>query len=229
MTTTENLPSDEENQIDVGKHHTYSHSLTLINVTKEYSGNYSCHFPETKNETISTQPSYTVVAIQLPTIKSPLYEEIRLKEKEGKSFSLSCTVEAFPTELFKNSIKWEKETSEFFEENKKNDAAEINSILPNKTNISSNNTHITALVIIEKASKKHNGTYICSVSEPITLDIKFSKEVQKKTSIIIQSPPIVEIIFAKSIGKNRIFLNWTGKLSGFYFLFSNNNFFFFFQ
>lgn len=183
--------------------------MTLINVTKEHSGNYSCHFPETKNETSSTQASYVVIALQLPVIRSPLYEEIKLKEKDARSFSLTCIIEAFPTSFFNKSVKWEKETLDYFD-NKDADASEINSLLANKTDVLTNNTHIIARVTIDKATKKHNGTYICSVSEPFSLDIKFTEEIKKKTSVTIQTIPIVEINFAKSIGKNRIFLNWTG-------------------
>lgn len=210
--TAENTPNEVENELKAEKHHTFSHTLTLLNVSKEHSGNYSCHFPETKNETFSSQTSYILVAIKLPTVKSPKYEEIKLKENDAKSFTLVCIVEAYPTNLFNKSIKWEKETVDNDENKDAADASVINAMLINKTEIFTNDSLIIAQVTIEKATKKHNGTYICSVSEPYMIDKAFEEKIEKRTSILIQSTPIIEISFAKAIGKNRIFLNWTGNI-----------------
>lgn len=205
------MPNDNENELKSSKHHTYSHTLTLNNVTKQDSGAFLCHFPENeqeKNLTIA-QVSFEVVVVSIPTIKSPLNEEIKIKEKDGKSFTLTCVVEAFPSNLFNNSIKWTKETIDYFENNDAYDASEINAVLANKTKITTNDTHITVAVTVDKAAKKHNGTYICSVVEPMLLDKSFGRRIEKRTSVLIQSAPIAMITFAKAIGKNRIFLNWT--------------------
>lgn len=87
-------------------------------------------------------------------------------------------------------------------------ASEINAIIANKTKISSNNTHIVVSVTLDEATKKHNGTYICSLIQPSFLD-KDIGTVQKKTSIIIQSTPSVMLALVKPIGKDRLFMNWT--------------------
>jgi hypothetical protein len=183
-----------------------------VNVTREHAGDYLCHFPENeKLEKNITHVSYKVVTVAIPVIKSPLYEEIKLKEKEAKSFTLTCIIEAFPTDLFNKTVKWEKETVDNFDNKDASDASEINSIISSKTEISTNNTHIIATVAMDKATKKHNGTYICKCVEPIALDKKFdNKKIEKRTSILIQSAPVVMITFAKAIGRERIFLNWTG-------------------
>jgi protein-tyrosine phosphatase len=182
-------------------------------VTRDHAGDYLCHFPENEKleKNITHHVSYKVVTVAIPTIKSPLYEEIKLKEKEAKSFTLTCIIEAFPTDLFNKSVKWEKETVDNFDNKDASDASEINSIIANKTEIFTNNTHIVAKVTVDKATKKHNGTYICRCVEPLALDRSFDKKIEKKTSILIQSAPIIMISFAKAIGKERIFLNWTGK------------------
>lgn len=153
--------------------------------------------------------SFDVVAVSIPSIKPPLSEEIKIKEKDEKSFTLTCIVDAFPTSLFNNSVKWMKETIDDFEFKDASDATEINAMLANKTKITTDNTQIKVTVTVDKATKKHNGTYICSVTEPIALDKSFGKKIEKRTSVLIQSAPIAMITFAKAIGKNRIFLNWT--------------------
>lgn len=209
--STENLPNDNENELKSSKHHTYSHTLTLINVTKDDSGAYLCHFPENeqeKNLTIA-QVSFDVVAVAVPIIKSPLSEKIEIKEKDGKSFTLTCAVEVFPRNLFNSSIKWTKETVDYFENEDAYDASEINALLANKTKITMSDTQITVAVTVDKATKKHNGTYICSIIEPIMLDKSFGRKIEKRTSVLIQSAPIAMITFAKAIGKNKVFLNWT--------------------
>lgn len=171
-----------------------------------------CHFPENEKENnITTQVSHSVITVSIPKVISSLHDEIKIKEKDGKSVTLSCVIEAYPTELFNNSIKWEKETIDNFENKDASDASEINLMLANKTVIVTNETFISASVKIEKATKKHNGTYICSVLQPIALDKSFSEKIEKRTSLLIQSAPIAMITFAKAIGKSRIFLNWTGK------------------
>lgn len=209
--TTENLPNENENELISPKHHTYSHTLTLINVTRDHAGAYLCHFPENEREKNLTvaQVSFDVVAVLIPNIKSPLSEKIEIREKDGKSFSLSCIVEAFPTSLFNNSIKWTKETIDDFEFKDASDASEVNAMLASKTIIETNNTHITVKVTVDKASKKHNGTYICAVTQPMALDKNFGRKIEKRTSVLIQSAPIAMITFVKAVGKDRIFLNWT--------------------
>ncbi|KAG5682132.1 hypothetical protein PVAND_011508 [Polypedilum vanderplanki] len=209
--TTENQAAENENELKSPKQHTYSHTLTLVNVTREYAGDYLCHFPENEKleKNISNVSAYKVVTVAIPVIKSPLHEEIKLKEKETKSFTLTCIIEAYPTDLFNKTIKWEKETVDNFDNKDASDASEINSILASKTEILTNDTHIIAKVTVDKATKKHNGTYICKCVEPLALDGRFSEKIEKRTSIIIQSAPIVMISFAKAIGKHRIFLNWT--------------------
>lgn len=205
------MPNENENELKSSKHHTYSHTLTLINVTKDHAGAYLCHFPENereKNLTIA-QMSFDVVAISIPSIKLPLSEEIKIKEKDEKSFTLTCIVDAIPTSFFNNSVKWTKETIDDFEFKDASDATEINAMLANKTKITTDNTQIKVTVTVDKATKKHNGTYICAVTEPIALDKSFGKKIEKRTSVLIQSAPIAMITFAKAIGKNRIFLNWT--------------------
>lgn len=154
------------------------------------------------------QISFSVVSVLLPRVSPPTSEEIKIKEKDSKSVDLICIIEAWPTELFNGSVKWEKETIDRLENKDSSDSSEINAVLANRTRISTNDTHITVGVTIDKASKKHNGTYICTVAQPLALDKAFDK-VEKRISILIQSAPIAMISFAKAIGKHRIFLNWT--------------------
>lgn len=212
LDTTENQAADNQNELKSSRQHTFSHTLTLVNVTKEHAGDYLCHFPESEKleKNITNHVSYSVVAIGIPVLKSPLDEEIKLKEKEAKSFTLTCIIEAFPTDFFNKSVKWEKETIDDFDNKDASDASEINSIIANKTEITTNSTHIIVQVTVDKATKKHNGTYICKCVEPLALDKSFDKKIEKRTSILIQSVPIVMISFAKAIGKTQIFLNWTG-------------------
>ncbi|CRK98538.1 CLUMA_CG011889, isoform A [Clunio marinus] len=207
--TTENEPFESENELKPAGKRTYSHTLMLVNVTKEHNGTYLCHFPETeKDKNVSMQISFSVISVQLPRIIPPVNEEIKIKEKESQSVDLVCVISALPTALFNGSVKWEKETIDRLENKDSSDASEINAVISNRTKISSNDTHITISVRIDKASKKHNGTYICSVSQPLALDKSFEK-IEKRISILIQSAPIAMISFVKAIGKNRIFLNWT--------------------
>ena len=209
LNTTENESFEDENELKPGRH-TYSHTLTLVNVTKEHNGSYLCHFPENEKENNKTRTiSFTVVTVKMPTISPPVSQEIKIKEKDAKSFELVCIIEAAPTELFNNSIKWEKETIDRIENKDSSDSSEINTIIMNKTRITTNMTHITVSVTIDKATKKHNGTYICSVVQPSALDKPFPGKVEKRVSILIQSVPVALITFAKAIGKNRVFLNWT--------------------
>ena len=183
--------------------------MTLINVTKEHNGSYLCHFPENeKDKNVTMQISFSVISVLLPKIMPPINEEIKIKEKESRSVDLVCVIEASPTALFNGSVKWEKETIDRIENKDSSDSSEINAVIANRTRITTNDTHITVKITIDKASKKHNGTYICAVSQPLALDKSFGK-VEKRISILIQSAPIAMISFAKAIGKNRIFLNWT--------------------
>lgn len=204
------MPNENENELKSFKHHTYSHSLKLINVTKDHAGAYLCHFPENekeKNLTIA-QMSFDVVVVKIPTIMPPLNEEIKLKEND-KGFILTCIVEAYPTSLFNNSIKWSMETVDDFKFKDISFVSEINMMLINRTIILTNNTHITVSVTVDKASRKYNGTYVCTATQPMALDKSFEKKIEKRTSILIQSIPIAMITFAKAVGKNRIFVNWT--------------------
>lgn len=207
--TTENEPFDAENELKPQGKRTYSHTLTLINVTKEHNGSYLCHFPETEKEKNTTQQiSFSVITVLLPRISPPVNEEIKIKEKESRSVDLNCVIEVSPTALFNSSVKWEKETIDRIDNKDSSDSSEINAVIANKTRIAANDTHITVTVTIDKATKRHNGTYICTVSQPLALDKAFEK-VEKRISILIQSVPIAMISFAKAIGKDRIFLNWT--------------------
>lgn len=191
------------------RQHTFSHSLTLIDVTKDHNGSYTCHFPENeKPNDVIKSIAFDVTTVQLPSIKSPLSEVIAIKEKESKSFTLTCVIEASPTALFNTSIKWQKEMIDRFDNKDSSGASEINALIANKTIINTNNTHITVSATLDKATKKHNGTYICSVPQPSFLD-KNIGAVEKRTSVIIQSAPSVMLSFVKAIGKDRIFLNWT--------------------
>lgn len=209
LNTTENEQFENENELKPPVKHTYSHTLTLINVTKEHNGSYLCHFPETEKEkNVTMQISFSVISVLLPRVVPPVNEEIKIKEKDAKNVNLSCVIEALPTALFNGSIKWEKETIDRLENKDSSDSSEINAVIANRTRIATNETHITVTVNIDKASKKHNGTYICSVAQPLALDKPFSR-VEKRVSILIQSAPIVMISFVKAIGKDRIFLNWT--------------------
>ena len=207
--TTENEPFESENELKPPGKHTYSHTLTLINATKEHNGSYLCHFPETEKEKNATmQISFSVVTVLMPRIVPPINQEIEIKEKDSKSVELLCVIEASPTALFNGSVKWEKETIDRLENMDSSTSSEINAVIANRTKVATNETHITVSVFIDKASKKHNGTYICTVAQPLALDKPFEK-VEKRVSILIQSAPIAMISFVKAIGKDRIFLNWT--------------------
>lgn len=207
--TTENESFENENEVKTPDKHTFSHSLILINVTKEHNGSYLCHFPENENkETNIKSFAFSVITVQLPSVHAPLVDEIKIKENESKDFTLSCVINASPTSMFLQSIKWEKEVIDRVDNKDSSGASEINALIANKTTITSNDTHIAVSVTLDKATKKHNGTYICSVLQPSFLD-KDIGAVQKRTSVIIQSAPSVMLGFVKAIGKDRIFLNWT--------------------
>lgn len=148
----ENEPKTPERQS------TFSHSLTLINVTQEHNGSYLCHFPENQKEGNNTKSfAFSVVTIQLPTILSPLEEIIKIKEKESKNVTLECITKAWPTDMFLQSIKWEKEMIDRVDNKDSSGASEINAVIASRTKVSSNDTHITVSVTLDEATKKHNG------------------------------------------------------------------------
>lgn len=206
--STENEQFENENDPVSNSKTTYSHTLTILNGTLKDTGNYTCHFPESENKNI-TETSFFVQSVLLPKIVQASDEKIKRNEKESKDVTLFCVVEAYPMDLFNKSIKWEKETVDTGENKDSTDASEINADIMNRTKVEYvNDTQTKVSITFDKVGKKYNGTYTCLVSQPSALEEDIGI-VEKKSSILILSPPLADISFVKAIGKTRIFMNWT--------------------
>ncbi|KAJ8982827.1 hypothetical protein NQ317_010448 [Molorchus minor] len=104
-------------------------------------------------------------------------------KKMHENVELSCTVQGYPIEL----IQWRKDGDSLSE-----DLWEVEAI-----NITHKNTSLKFEV-----SKKDNGNYTCLVETYIT-------KANATTQILVLDKPQITLDFVKSIGTNKIFLNWT--------------------
>lgn len=207
--TSINEPYDNEIDLtkEVGERKakpTYSHTLTILNVELTDSGNYSCHFPS-ENENI-TETSFFVQSVMLPKIVSSSAELIKIK---NETVVLFCVVEAYPMNIFKHSIAWEKETVDTVDNKDSTDASQINAVISNHTKIVQlNETRVNVTISFKDVNKKHNGTYKCSISQPSFLEEDIGK-VQVKSSILVLGVPLAMISYVKAVGATKIFMNWT--------------------
>nr|XP_022914694.1 tyrosine-protein phosphatase 69D [Onthophagus taurus] len=65
-----------------------------------------------------------------------------------------------------------------------------------------NETYAESLLEVSSVTKKDNGTYTCKAQTPFT-----SK--QNETAILVLDKPVLKLDFVKSIGKSKIYINWT--------------------
>jgi protein-tyrosine phosphatase len=186
---------------------TYSHTLTILNVNLKDSGNFTCHFPS-ENENI-TETSFFVQSVLTPVIVRHSATEIRIKDGSDKSITLFCVVQVYPMRFFNNSIKWEKETVDTVENKDSTDSSQINADINNRTKFEYlNETHVNVSIKFDSITKKHNGTYTCSVDQSIYLTEEIPR-VEKKSSILVLAVPIAMISYVKAVGASKIYMNWT--------------------
>lgn len=184
---------------------TYSHTLTILNVNMKDSGNYTCLFPS-ENQNI-TETSFVVQSVLTPQIVSHS-NTIEITDNSGKPAKLFCLIEAYPQKYFNNSIKWEKETVDTVDNKDSTDSSQINAEIANRTKIHYiNSTHLEVNVEFDSVTKKHNGTYVCSVGQSSYMSEDFGV-VEKRSTILVLSVPIAMIRFER-IPLSIIFLSNT--------------------
>lgn len=131
-----------------------------------------------------------------------------IKIKNG-TVVLFCVMEAYPMNIFKHSIKWEKETVDTVDNKDSTDASQINAVIANHTKIVQlNETRVNVTITFDDIGKKHNGTYTCKVNQPSFLEEDIGK-VQAKSSILVLGVPLAMISYVKAVGATKIFMNWT--------------------
>ncbi|KAH8334868.1 hypothetical protein KR074_010059 [Drosophila pseudoananassae] len=179
----QNDGSDNENQ-EVIK---YKNVLTLRNVEIKDSGNYSCTSDAEKN--ISTDFS---VQSYLPS-KVLQSTADRIKRKTGQSGLLYCLIEVYPqNETTQKNLKWLKDGNPF-------------DFLDTFSSITKlNETHLNFTLEFTEVYKKENGTYKCTVSNNDGLEVA-----AKEITLYVMEEPQVSIDFAKAVGANKIYINWT--------------------
>lgn len=103
--------------------------------------------------------------------------------KAHEAVELYCIVQGYPIEF----VKWLKDNETLVDY--KWDVREINA------------THKNTSLTFEVA-KKDNGTYTCVVATPMA-------QSNATTKILVLDQPQIALDFVKSIGTNKIYLNWT--------------------
>uniref|UniRef100_A0A182N519 protein-tyrosine-phosphatase n=1 Tax=Anopheles dirus TaxID=7168 RepID=A0A182N519_9DIPT len=180
---------EPEHEADVANAPTLYSTLTIHNFTKSDEGNYTCYNLEN-----GLNVSYTVRTVILPKITQTSNEKIRTKT--GGSQQLYCVVEAFP---LSHTIYWVKEDA--------SGESSLRALANNSAQHKIDDRHLNATLTLRDLTKAHNGTYSCVV--PPSTQMQSSYEVKKSMALLILDVPQVTIDYAKAVGANKIYLNWT--------------------
>ncbi|KFB35007.1 AGAP003187-PA-like protein [Anopheles sinensis] len=168
-------------------------TLTIHNFTATDEGNYTCYNLEN-----GLNVSYNVRTVILPKITKTSDERIRTKTTS--ILELYCVIEAYPLSYFNSSIYWLKE-----------DASGDNSLRALANNTEQrvvDKRHLNTTLTLRDLTKAHNGTYSCVVMPSAQLQEDYGKE-QRSMALLILDVPQVTIDYAKAVGANKIYLNWT--------------------
>ncbi|KQS43863.1 tyrosine-protein phosphatase 69D isoform X1 [Drosophila erecta] len=165
----------------------YKNVLSLLNVNIKDSGNYTCTSQTGQNHSTEFQVK--------PFLPSKVLQSTpaKIKRKIKQDVMLYCLIEMYPqNETTNRNLKWLKDGSQF-------------EFLDTFSSISKlNDTHLNFTLEFTEVYKKENGTYKCTVFDDTGLEIT-SKEV----TLFVMEVPQVSIDFAKAVGANKIYLNWT--------------------
>ncbi|KAF4532910.1 hypothetical protein B566_EDAN001514 [Ephemera danica] len=158
---------------------TVTSSLTILCVTGEDIGNYTCNLGNTSSAVITETKLLDVQVI--PELQGG--ENVR-KHSSNKT-SLECLIKGRPI----MTVRWSKENQEELASDR------VETIKKNKTLAIS---HLN----FQRISRHDNGTYFCTVATP-------KGDVSASTTLFVLDVPQVNIDVVRAVGANRIFLNWT--------------------
>ncbi|KAH8288061.1 hypothetical protein KR018_011091, partial [Drosophila ironensis] len=165
----------------------FKNVLTVRQVQRKDAGNYTCSSEAGKN--ISTEFSVN------PYLPSKVLHSTpdRIKRKIKQDVVLHCLIEIYPqNETTLKNLKWLKDGSPF-------------AFLDTFSSITKlNETHLNFTLEFTEVYKKENGTYKCAVFDDTGLEVA-SKEI----TLYVMEVPQVSIDFAKAVGANKIYINWT--------------------
>ncbi|KAH8296358.1 hypothetical protein KR054_005199 [Drosophila jambulina] len=165
----------------------YKNVLTLRHISIKDSGKYTCTSPSGQNQ--STE-FYVEPFLPAKVLQSTAD---RIKRKVGQDVVLHCLIEMYPqNETTSKQMKWLKDGSPF-------------EFLDTFSSIAKlNDTHLNFTLEFTEVYKKENGTYKCTVFDDTGLEAAF-----KEITLYVMEEPQVSIDFAKAVGANKIYLNWT--------------------
>ncbi|XP_076262498.1 protein tyrosine phosphatase 69D isoform X2 [Rhynchophorus ferrugineus] len=153
--------------------------LHILNINFNHVGRYVCHVAN-KNES-----DLDFSKIELNVTKPARISKITppVYTTIHNTTDLNCLIEGYPIEY----IKWKKDGY----------------ALPSDMwdNSSFNETMVNSTLTIQ-ITKKDNGTYTCEARTQINV-------VNASTAILVLDKPQINIDVIKSIGTNKIFMNWT--------------------
>ncbi|XP_052870127.1 tyrosine-protein phosphatase 69D [Anopheles cruzii] len=187
--------ADDDGATDEANSPKLFYTLTIHNFTKSDEGNYTCYNLET-----GLNVSYVVRTVMLPKITKTSNERIRTKPTSIQQ--LYCVIEAFPLSFFNSSIYWFKEDA----------SGETNhrALANNTEQRVVDRTHLNATLTLRDLTKAQNGTYSCIVMPSAQLlQGDPGQAVKKSMSLLVLDAPQVTIDYAKAVGANKIYLNWT--------------------
>ncbi|XP_041761127.1 tyrosine-protein phosphatase 69D isoform X1 [Anopheles merus] len=180
-------PADEADEANAPKLY---YTLTIHNFTKSDEGNYTCYNLEN-----GLNVSYTVRTVILPKITQTSNEKIRTKTTSTQQ--LYCVIEAFP---LSHTIYWVKEDA--------SGESSLRALANNSEQRVIDERHVNATLTLRDLTKGHNGTYSCVVLPSAQMQAA-NYEVKKSMALLILDVPQVTIDYAKAVGANKIYLNWT--------------------
>lgn len=194
----------DENSVDGQTPHQrlQSHILNINKIDLEDTGNFTCYDHST-NQTATT---YYFQAIIPPTIVKHSPE--RIKKNITQRATLFCTFKVHPGEYFDKLLSWDLEET-YRSVDDDSDYKKLTAYIKNRTEITRINEKLVNVTLkIDDITKKHNGTYICSIGKPAHIDKDVEYESFSST-ILVMDKPVLMIDYVKAVGEDKIFLNWT--------------------
>lgn len=153
--------------------------LHILNIDFKHVGNYKCHAIMKDDNDLDL--SQILLNVTLPPKVTKISPPLYTRAHENAE--IYCIVQGYPIE----SVKWLKSNDTLVDF--KWDIQELNT------------THKNTSLKFEVA-KKDNGTYTCIVATPMV-------QANATTEILVLDKPQITLDFVKSIGMNKIYLNWT--------------------